>query len=153
MAVQFLPKISAFTSGAETWFLPDSDSCHWTSSLDWYLNFQLAKSEVHRSPHIGAGLQRILTENDIHWGSLPAPENSALLISSSAFLPNRQTILLKFENDLELWLGHILKMSANLKTTTVRIFMPQGAPRDVAQSYLTKHSKGLDFTLIADEAL
>ena len=86
----------AFTGGSELWLVADLNSSLWASKIDWYLNFQLARAQVHNSPDISRELSEIAARWDFDIKTQRAATAAPLLIASGELVPNLKTVVVPF---------------------------------------------------------
>ncbi len=125
MASKILSAHTALVPGSDLWVLPQLTESYWTERINWYLNFQISRAESHKSKALSD-----LQIQEIHEFDLPhfEPQNNipnALLIGSRDSLPNSQTIVLKFNQDIEVWLKDIQHIWSALGQPKIRIFAPK----------------------------
>lgn len=112
----------AFSPGAELWIVPALAHSQWTKKIDWKLNFQIAKSHLHKKLHLSQSLTETLEKcqiPQIPLGEVPP----TLMIASHQLLPNRWLVVIEEDcKDLE-YLQKAAQISQKLGVKKVRIFL------------------------------
>ncbi len=116
---------NALEEGSELWVIPDRRNSYWARRIDWHLQFLISRSMIHESPQISGTLEKILKDNDLENDFGGAPKNLPLLIFSVDLLPNREIIHLPYSNNFEAWLESVQAIWKNLKTPSIRVFLPR----------------------------
>lgn len=140
---------SIFGPGADLWIVPERKTSHLVQNLDWYLNFQIAKTTHHQPMKPAPQVIEILKKCELE-GYNWAPENSdALLILSSKTVPNRWVMVLRGSDQLENWVQTACEKWKKMNSPSVRIFLPQGVSTQQFDK-LWKKAGGGSATIIAD---
>ncbi len=126
MGLQSLTDNSAFTTGSELWILPDPKVSHWARKIDWYLNFQFARSERHLPPVLEPGLLQLLRDEELAPPTTSANNKSPLMVSCRHRLPSSQTVEIPFQGDFSEWLMTATSIWRDLGHPSLRLFLPQG---------------------------
>jgi hypothetical protein len=96
MAELQLHKIKKFTmdealeGGSDLWVLSENSSAHFRR-LDWFLNFQLSRTLLHKSPEIPLKIQQLIEQCQLP--QFDFIEKSICLIGSQGLLPCRWVLL------------------------------------------------------------
>jgi hypothetical protein len=113
-------------AGCDLWIVPQVSVSAWARHIDWYLNSQIMKTELHSQIPFPQELAKIEEE----WGvdrEGPVLDSAApTMIASSRHLPNRQTVLVPYDGNLETWSKSCYQLWQNLQSPTVRLFLPDG---------------------------
>lgn len=125
---------SVFSVGSDLWVFADPEHSSWTRKIDWHLNGLLTRAE-HRTPQtLSPALLQILKSEDSEIPKVPKTSGT-LLISSSLYLPNRQTVVLQYSGVLSTWVKSLVEVWRDLNEPTIRVFLPA----DVSVSEFNKH--------------
>lgn len=95
------------------------------------------------APH----LKELARHAEVEPAPEPAPDtirSKALLISTHALLPNRETLHIPYRNNINDWLEELNAIWVDLKQPTLRVFLPRGVrPEHFHGSKLqiTKHAE------------
>ncbi|MGZ5280489.1 MAG: hypothetical protein ACXWC9_11125 [Pseudobdellovibrionaceae bacterium] len=120
---------SAFSAGADLWIVPERKKSRLVQKIDWYLNFQIAKSVQHQSKTVSKDICEILKNCALvglkGYDFVP-DESDALMILSNQNLPNRWVMILKGSEDIETWLKAAVQKWKKMNSPSVRIFLPEG---------------------------
>jgi hypothetical protein len=145
-----LSSASAFNPGSDLWIVPDSANCHWTQKLDWYLNFQIIKSQRHLSPEIRNFTKHIQKETGLETYDISLPKDAPLMITSEAFFPNKWVVIVQMTSNFALWVHEVSGIWGNLKQPSLRIFLPTGQNTGSFNKEWQKHHSFEDFTVVLD---
>lgn len=124
MSFQTLYRAKAFGPGADMWVIPEGSNSPMAKKVDWYLNFQVARAELHSVMPVSPELKKIIVENDL---DLPEPKLSAgapLMIASSQHFPTSQIIEIKVQSSLNDWVSRIQNIWLKLRRPRMRVFLP-----------------------------
>lgn len=114
----------AFLPGHDLWFIPEELPKAFQSSLDWYLNFQLSKSQRLEKAKRSPELEKILAATGQNFP--PQSSDSApVVIPSSHLLPCRWVAMSSLKH-LESWTASAQQLWASLGKPKVKIFLPEG---------------------------
>ena len=97
---RFIPKINSLAGGASLWILQTPDNSALAKKIDWHSGFIFRKSKTSPS--------------------------QALLIESSLYLPNSQTLFIPFEpkNKTLPWIKQALINWQRLNKPSLKLFLP-----------------------------
>jgi len=126
MGMQILFKAKALSPGADLWIVPEPLQSPEVRKLDWYLNFQLARTLHHKPQTLSADLKNLLLQNELpelKFGEGQAGQQ-ACLISAENFLPTRMVLMLPLKKPFEHWLKQAQLLWTNLGKPNVRVFLP-----------------------------
>jgi len=123
MNIHSLPQNSALTPGSELWVVPDQENSRWSQQLDWYLNFQIARTHNKKPMEVPSTIKHILEEEEIEFPFGELKENSPLLIVSSQALPNSQFVELPYLKRKSSWIKKIHSLWLDLGKPSIRIFL------------------------------
>lgn len=118
---------NAMAPGADLWIVPERKKSAFTQKIDWYLNFQIARSVQHQSKMLSPIVTQILESCELKGYSFYPEEAEALLILSTHNLPNRWVMVLKGSEDMDYWLNTALQKWRGLNSPSLRVFLPEGA--------------------------
>ncbi len=150
MAVSVLSQASAFNPGADLWILPDVAHSSWSTKIDWYLNFQICRSERHETRALAPKVDHILEETGLERQKVRVNRGGPLLIASHDLLPNRWVAVIPFSGDLNAWLAQVAKIWEALKSPSYRVFLPPGQSTGQYANLWQKSQKFEDYSLVLD---
>lgn len=150
MSLSVLSQASALNPGSDLWIVPDLEKSHWTTRLDWYLNFQLCKSSRHITPNLPSFVTEVLEETELEKRVFPISSNAPLMIASEELLPNKWVVVLPWNGDLTKWTSSIFDIWQNLKEPSLRVFLPPGQSTGNLQAAWHTHHTFEDFTVVLD---
>src|SRR5690606_10285279 len=91
---------------------------------DWYLNFQVARAELHAALPISPELKRVIVENELGLPEPMAPANAPLMISADQHFPTAKVIEIKTLSSLQEWVSTIQSVWLRLRRPRLRVFLP-----------------------------
>ncbi len=142
---------SPFAPGADLWIIPERKSSKLVQKMDWYLNFQIAKSVQHQSQTLSQNVLEILKACALNgYDFAPDASADALMILSSQTLPNRWVMVLKGSDETESWFKTAATKWKKMNSPSIRLFLPQGLHRSEALK-LWKRFGGDDSVHIIEE--
>ena len=130
------------SAGKNLWIIPDRAHSDWATTLDWYLHFQISKASSRRPHEFPEKLIEMAKQADVDLPTRPQPADVSrepLLIYSARLLPNRETLHLPYNGNIQEWLRKAGDIWNNLHEPDARIFLPRGVRPD--------HFKGLELKL------
>lgn len=145
-----LSSASAFNPGSDLWIVPDFASCHWAQKLDWYLNFQIVKSQRHLSPEIRNFTKLIQRDSGLEPYELSMPKDAPLMVTSDAFFPNKFVVVVPMTANFKIWVKEVSNIWENLKHPSLRIFLPTGQNAGSFNKEWQSHHSFEDFTVVLD---
>lgn len=141
---------SAFNPGSDLWIVPDTAHCRWTQKIDWYLNFQIIKSQRHLSPETRNFTKLIQKEAGLESYDHRALRNAPLMMTSESFFPNKWVIVVPLAVNFSTWVREVSNIWENLKHPSLRIFLPTGQNAGSFHQEWQNHHSFEDFTLVLD---
>lgn len=150
MAISLLSQASALNPGAELWVVPDRGNSRWTTKIDWYLNFQIAKSGRHQSRTSPLFLQKVVADTNLPEYSFLAEDHSPLLIPCQNLLPCRWTAVLPLHRNHAEWVSQLSQVWTSLDKPTFRVFLPAGQNPATFNELWQNHHKFEEFTVVLD---
>lgn len=140
----------AFGPGADLWILPERKNSGLVQKLDWYLNFQIAKSSHHEATALSTRLKQILEDCELENQSTASGDNDSLLILTSHQFPNRWILVLRGSDSLVDWVEKAMQKWEKMNSPSLRIFLPQGASPSEFRKLWKKSGGSEDINLISD---
>ncbi len=107
MGYQLLPATHAFQPGSRIWILPSHHSSWWTRKVDWYLNWQIQRSEIRWPDH-----------------------QSPLIVASLRNVPPDLVVVLPRTTEISSWSQLAQEVWLKLNQPPLRVFLPTADPRD-----------------------
>ena len=126
MAIEKIHPFHALKSGAQVWFIPEKNISLWTKFLDWHINFLIAQSNQKTKRDLSGILKGILSEENIELDLNLKKEYEQTLLSTSDYLPNISTVMIRNFEDINSWTEQIHLGLKQLKPKSARIFLPKG---------------------------
>jgi len=124
MAFQTLYRAKSFGPGSKLWVVPPSEDSDVVRKIDWYLNFQMAKSKKHVTFEMHKDLKKMIEEHTLKLPQLSLNENAPLMISASHSFPCDMIVQLK-NDDSQVWIKQIEKIWLKLDRPCLRVFLPK----------------------------
>lgn len=150
MSFKTLYQTGALGPGSDLWIMPSLSQSHWTSQIDWYLNFQISRAKLHRSHQIDQGLREMVQEYELD-ALLPKElPPGPLMISSQGRLPSHQVIELPAKDSNENWIQSAYSTWASIGKPALRLFLPPGLDPKEVSSYWPDEQTSLAMTLVPD---
>lgn len=140
MNVQTVPNATALSPGKETWVLPSLNQSRWTQKVDWYLNFILTRAQQHEVKGFDSKLSHIVNDNELPLGPITVPDDAAFLLGSESRLPNKQTVVIPYADDIEKWIHKAHEVWSGLNQPSVRIFLPTELSADDFKNHWPKNT-------------
>ncbi len=135
MSFSQLTKMTAFSTGANLWVLPDTVNSQWSRRIDWHLGFLITRAQHHKKIEMGTGLKEILTHCQIENQDFTQSDNAPLLVSSQTHLPNQMTVCIQYSKAKD-WIQKAALIWKNLNYPSLRIFLPEGiSPEDLMKDW------------------
>jgi len=110
--------------GCPLWFVAQPTVSQLSRKIDWYLNFQIMKSECRIAKTASVELEQIEEAWGIERPDLSVASPAPVLIPSHAYFPNKQIVILPFDGAGDHWAEAIQNTARGLKETRIRIFLP-----------------------------
>lgn len=126
MAITALSPNASYSPGADLWVLPELSLSKNAQKLDWYLNFQIQKSQQRQTLEISPKIQQILSKTGLSNHDFIESHSERLLIASEKLLPNRWVIVVTGANDFSKWVKDIYQSWKGLRQPQMRVFLPSG---------------------------
>jgi hypothetical protein len=125
MEVSILPKDGALGPGAELWVVPEQKHSQWNRQIDWHLNYQITKSQLHSPLRLSPAVQNILDQCELENLDWLETKNQRLLILASPNLPNRWVLVLGGADEFDQWLSESVAVWKSLSLPPIRFFLPK----------------------------
>jgi hypothetical protein len=119
------PKDKVLEPGADLWVVTDLDESEWSQKIDWYLNFQLVRSSIHKVPDQSSELQDVIKKWEFDPPDVEISKQSPLMVASSDLLPNHSTVLIPLGGDVKAWAKRVFDLWKKLDEPSLRVFLPK----------------------------
>jgi hypothetical protein len=139
----------ALGPGADLWILPESQLSHWTQQIDWHLNFQISRAQLHQSQNLSPVAKEILFKCALENLDWVEEHSERLLILSSQNLPNRWVLVLNGANQIDEWLKEATAVWKSLAFPTLRFFLPETIGKAAFEKKWLKASHGMKETSVS----
>jgi hypothetical protein len=124
MSFQTLYRAKSFGPGADLWVMPEAAHSSMAKKVDWYLNFQISKAELHTPMPISPELKKVIVENDLGLPEHRLSPDAPLMISSDQHFPVSKIVEIKTLSSLQEWVASIQTLWLKLKRPRLRVFLP-----------------------------
>lgn len=124
MDYQTLPRATALTPGADLWIMTDIEYSSWARKIDWYVNFQFAKSQMHTPQAFSVELQDLIQKTGSDFFNISVKKTAPLMIATQKLLPNTSTLLVPFTEG-PAWVKKCHEAWVKLSQPSVRFFLPE----------------------------
>lgn len=145
-----LSHASSLNPGADLWITAGLSESHWTRKLNWYVNFQLSWAEQLQSPTLSPVITDWLEACEIPNQRYHPKNKNCWLISSHQWLPNRWTMMLKYDDDLKTWVKNISDSWNQLSQPSLRLFLPPQCSKIEFEKIWTTHNEIKDISFVVD---
>ncbi len=149
MGFQTLYRAKAFGPGSDLWVLPEPDESEIATRIDWYLNFQIAKSKVHQTKKLGPEIEQAIKTHDLRLPEMKLKNDAPLLIASEQRFPNRMVVEIKMQPKAEDWIHDIQTLWTKLDRPKLRVFLPRElTPEQFQKAWKSPLNPSDDVTLV-----
>jgi hypothetical protein len=147
-----LSQASSYNAGNDLWIIANDKYSKWFNRLDWYLNFNLAVSELHQPKAISTWLLKVVKQCELDPPDQhKIPDNSPLLIASENWIPARWVAVHNFEPEqADQWISSIHQTWSQLTKPSFRVFLPIGMTPSQFSGAWGKLESFSDYTLVTD---
>lgn len=151
MRLSTLTQAGALTGGADSWFMPEPSKSSWARRIDWYISFQMARSQAHQSKKFSPELTQLMEQWDVPYPQhLAQGISSPLLISSENFIPSQMLIMVPLNKEVSEWFKEIINLRHRLKNISIRVFLPRELTSSSAMDLWPHCEHEGDVTFVAD---
>ncbi|MCB0411466.1 MAG: hypothetical protein KDD22_03000 [Bdellovibrionales bacterium] len=147
MPIQKLAKAGAFGIGSELWIIPEPEVSSWSRRIDWYLNFQVARSQLTTATSLSPEIKAILEDNEIDWHMNPL-EKPPLMVMTLGKIPALQVVCLSYHATGVKWFDVAHKIWLDLNRPRVRLFLPPELEEKQLLNSWTEDRNNIDLTFI-----
>lgn len=149
MSFQTLYRAKSFGPGADLWILPEGASSPLAKKVDWYLNFQIARAEMHEPRPLSPELKKIIVENDLGLQEQALPAGAPLMVAAEKYFPTGRIIELKSQSSLQTWVDRIQDIWLKLGRPKLRVFLPNElTPEEFQKIWKTPLAPSEELTLV-----
>jgi hypothetical protein len=128
-----LSKHQALLEGSKLWIIPDDAHSPANDRINWLINFQLSKANLHLTPQLSPWIKQCTEECGIE--TLLLPKNNTILIPVKNSLPTEWLCLLPFEIKMKDWVDSAHKVWMHMNRPPLRVFLPRGAKKEDWQNF------------------
>lgn len=138
MAHSILSVTQCFQAGDDLWIVAEYENSKLTQKIDWYLNFQISKSQLHHRPIVSDFLESVVEQCELP--KFTMTDKNVLMIAPQGLLPTQWVVVvpaLRVENlnALQTWREQVDEVWQNLGRPKTRVFLPaQFSIQDVLSS-------------------
>jgi len=140
----------ALSNGRTTWIVGDLEHSKWAQRLDWYLNFQMTRSEPHKPASFAPDLQEIIEKWEFEAPAVRLNPVSPLMIASPELVPNHQTVIVPVRGPEAEWVLACHRVWVGLGRPPARIFLPEGFRSASVESRWPKADQEGDVELVPE---
>jgi hypothetical protein len=115
----------AFSEGSDLWVFCDPAHSAFARKIDFYLNFQMARTQKFQPKPFAAGLQSILKDNQLEELQLAPSASACCLISTRRALPCRYVVVVLWNQSEQGWIEETRKVWQKLGSPSLRLFLPK----------------------------
>lgn len=119
----------AFSAGARVWIMPPLRVSAWTREVDWYLGFQIKRSESFSPKPLPVPLDRLLLDNpNMRVPREELPDTAPLHIVAEGRLPTDAVVVLEATSP-RAWTEQVQKLWVAGQNPALRLFLPPDVSR------------------------
>lgn len=152
MALQEISHANILSPGADLWVVPERKNSQLAQKLDWYLNFQIAKSAQHQSRPLPQKVTEILKKCALQSYDWIEESKDCLMVLSHHVFPNRWVLVVRGSDDFSSWIGNIFERWQKLNFPTLRVFLPREISRQEFEKAIKKWEFSERVTFVVEEA-
>ena len=124
MAFQTLYRAKSFGPGAQLWVVPTSEDSDLVRRIDWYLNFQIAKSKKHSGLALSKDLTRLIENHKLRLPQIQIDEPAPLMIAAEQYFPCEMIVQMQMSEAAD-WVEKLEKIWLQLGRPRLRLFLPK----------------------------
>lgn len=144
MGINILDANQALTAGAELWVVEPPENGGWPLRIDWLLNFQGLRADIHKPPQAIPGLNEIVHATGLDSSRKTTPREAPLLIGADQHVPCRYVIV--FQNQ---WaVSKLADLARSLKINTLRLFPTKSQSADQILKQDLSSAQDLEFQIV-----
>ena len=146
---QILSKHGAMAPGSTLWVVPNKEESQWTSTLDWYMNYQITRASLHKRKTLAPTIKQIISESEFQLKSLDFEEEDPLLmIACEQQVPALMLLRIPNENNHQKWMKRIYDIWTKMDSPTLRIFLPFDFPMSQFKNFWPEPRSIDEITLV-----
>ncbi|MDZ4661678.1 MAG: hypothetical protein SGJ18_08665 [Pseudomonadota bacterium] len=134
MPYTVLTRMTAFSSGADLWIVPDINHSQWSQKIDWEVGFQAARAKGYVPPETPLAIKEIATELKIKMEDFRQTKAAPLLLATENHLPNKMTVFIQVPKNKSQWVMAASEIWKQLNFPELRVFLPEGVDVDEFKS-------------------
>lgn len=143
MPFQTLFRAKAFGSGSQLWVLPQVEESDLVKKMDWYLNFQIAKSKKHKDPALSDEIEKMINNFKLRLPNYKPNRSHPLMISADKSFPCEMVVLVPY-TQADTWVQSIDKLWKELNKPRLRVFLPKNLTVESFQKNWAELSPPID---------
>lgn len=120
--------LTALAPGVQLWMIPPLAHSEWSKRIDWYLGFQIRRSEPHQAVVFSPEMKALVDELEVEVPPLNLSPQTPLMIASETLLPNHQTVVVPMiggeESAVSQWVVSCHRVWSGLGKPGARVFLP-----------------------------
>lgn len=124
MAVQIVNRAQALMPGCDLWVIPSESISPLIKKIDWYLNFQLSRAEIHHREELSPEMKSIMHENELPTFYSKPEDQLPLMVLSEERLPVKTVVQMRDMNSKLEWTEFVHNLWQGLNCPTLRVFLP-----------------------------
>jgi hypothetical protein len=141
-----LSKHQALLEGSKLWVVPDDHYSPWNDRINWLVNFQLSKAELHTVPQLSPWIKNCVNECGIE--TITIPQYDPVLIPVKNLLPAEWLCLLPVRSNMQIWVESVYKIWNQLLRPKLRVFLPSGADKEDWQNFWVHLEPNEELTVV-----
>lgn len=141
-----LSKHQALLDGSKLWIVADNKYSPWNDRINWLINFQLSKADLHKTVQLSPWLKNCVCECGIE--TLDIPNFEPILIPVKNLLPADWICLIPFKSKMQTWVESVYKIWNQMHRPKLRVFLPTGTVGEEWKNYWIKLEPNEELTVI-----
>lgn len=141
-----LSKHQALLEGSKLWVIPDDKYSPWNDRINWLINFQLSKVQLHSEPKLSPWITNCLNECGIE--PLILPKYNPVLIPVKNLLPAEWLCLMPVNSKMQHWVESVYKVWVQMRRPKLRVFLPTGADKEDWQNFWIQLEPNEELTVV-----
>jgi hypothetical protein len=141
-----LSKHQALLEGSKLWVIPDDKNSPLNNRINWLVNFQLSKANLHTPPQLTPWIKNCVTECGIE--TLTLPKYDLVLIPVKNLLPAEWLCQIPVNTKMETWVESVYKIWNQMHRPKLRVFLPSGADKEDWQKFWINLEPNEELTVV-----
>ncbi len=124
MAIRTIEQSQAFSPGSDLWVIPQNCITPLVRKIDWYMNFQISRSQGHKSEVLAPQLIQIINENALP-NFTPEKVSPNTLLVARQNLPAQWLVTAESSKNKTAWAKNIHSLWKKMGRPHTRVFLSE----------------------------